>query len=77
MVFKQQPGPRHRGITIMRALFTYSLNLSKEGSKGLMVLQIKPIPTRFPTNSLYTTMDNTPRHSKPSVCRPWSDGCCA
>ncbi len=24
-----------------------------EGSKGLMVLRVKPIPTRFPSNSLY------------------------
>ncbi len=31
-----------------------------EGSKGLMVLRVKPTPTRFPTNILYTPMSNTP-----------------
>ncbi len=36
-----------------------------------MVLRVKPTPTRFPTNSLYTPMDNTPLHSIPSVCHPW------
>ncbi len=28
-----------------------------------MVLQVKPTPTQFQTNSLYTPMDNTPLHS--------------
>ncbi len=28
-----------------------------------MVLRVKPTPTRFPTNSLYTPMVNTPLHS--------------
>ncbi len=32
-----------------------------------MVLRVKPTPTRFPTNSLYTPMDNTPLHS---MCVP-------
>ncbi len=32
-----------------------------------MVLQVKRTPTRFPTNSLYTPMDNTLLHSMPSV----------
>ncbi len=36
-----------------------------------MALQIKPTPTRFPTNSLYTPMDNTPLYSISSVCHPW------
>ncbi len=36
-----------------------------------MVLRVKPSPTRLPTNSLYTPMDNTPLHSLPSVCHPW------
>ncbi len=36
-----------------------------------MVLRVKPTPTRFPTNSLYTPMDNTPLHSISSVCHPW------
>ncbi len=42
------------------------LNGNKERSKCLMVLRVKPTPTRFPTNSLYTPMDNTPLHSKSS-----------
>ncbi len=29
-----------------------------------MVLRVKFTPTRFPTNSLFTPMDNTPLHSK-------------
>ncbi len=37
-----------------------------------MVLRVKPTPTRFPANSLYTPMDNTPLHSMSSVCHPWS-----
>ncbi len=45
-----------------------------KGGKGVMVLRVKPTPTRFPTISLYTPMDNTPLHSIPSVCRPWG-GC--
>ncbi len=36
-----------------------------------MVLPIKPTPTRFPTNSHYTPMDNTPLHSISSVCHSW------
>ncbi len=28
-----------------------------------MVLPIKPTPTRFPTNILYTPLDNTPLHA--------------
>ncbi len=35
-----------------------------------MLLRAKLTPTRFPTNSLYTPMDNTPLHSMPSVCHP-------
>ncbi len=30
-----------------------------EGSIGLMVLRVKPTPTRFPINRLYTAMDNS------------------
>ncbi len=40
-----------------------------------MVLRVRPTPTRFPTNSLYTPMDNTPLHSISSVCYPWGDRC--
>ncbi len=47
------------------------LNGNKEGNKCLMVLRVKPTPTWFPTNSLYTPMDNTPLHSISSVCHPW------
>ncbi len=36
-----------------------------------MVLRVKPTPTQFPTNSLYTPMDNTPLHSISSDCHPW------
>ncbi len=32
-----------------------------------MVLRVKPTPTRFLTNSLYTPVGNTPMHSIPSV----------
>ncbi len=42
---------------------------NKERSNGLMVLRVKPTPTRFPTNSLYTPMENTPLHSILSVCQ--------
>ncbi len=34
-----------------------TLNGNKEGSRCLMVLRVKPTPTRFPTNSLYTPVD--------------------
>ncbi len=40
-----------------------------------MVLRVKPTPTWFPTNSLYTPMDNTPLHSISSVCHPWGGSC--
>ncbi len=36
-----------------------------------MLLRVKPTPTRFPTNSFYTPMDNTPLHFLSSVCHPW------
>ncbi len=36
-----------------------------------MVLRVKHTPTRLPTNSLYTPMDNTPSHSISSMCHPW------
>ncbi len=51
--------------------FLGSLTGNKEGSKGLMVLRVKPTPTRFPANNIYTPMDNTPMHSISSVCHPW------
>ncbi len=36
-----------------------------------MILRVKPTPARFPTNSLYTPVDNTLLHSISSVCYPW------
>ncbi len=36
-----------------------------------MVLRIMPTSTRFPTNSLYTPLDNTPLHSMSCVCHLW------
>ncbi len=33
-----------------------------------MVLRVKPTPTRFPINSLYIPIDNTPLHPLSSVC---------
>ncbi len=44
--------------------------------KSPMVLRVKPTSTRFPTNSLYTPMDNTPMHSITSVCHPWGFSIC-
>ncbi len=41
-----------------------------------MVLRVKPTPARFPTNSLYTPMDNTPMHSITSVYHPWGFSIC-
>ncbi len=35
---------------------------NKEGCNGLMVLRVRPKPTRFPINSLYTPLDNTLLH---------------
>ncbi len=34
-----------------------------------MELRVKPTPTRFQTNSLYSPMDYKPLHSIPSVSR--------
>ncbi len=36
-----------------------------------MVLRVKPTPTRFLTNILYTPMDNSPLHSISSVYHLW------
>ncbi len=52
-----------------------SLTGKKEGSKGFMVLRVKPTPTGFPTNSLSTPMDNTPLHSTSSMRHLWGDRC--
>ncbi len=37
-----------------------------------MVPQVRPTPTRFPTNILYTPLDNTSLRSLPSVWRPYT-----
>ncbi len=62
------PSPRHGGTLTCGHYLLAPLTGNKEGSKGLMVLRFKPTPGRFPTNSLYTPMDNTPLHSISSVC---------
>ncbi len=38
---------------------------NKEGSNGLIVLRVKPTPTRRQTNNLLTPMDNTYLRSIP------------
>ncbi len=38
-----------------------------------MLLRAKPTPTPFPTNSLYTPMDNELLHPLSSVCHPWGE----
>ncbi len=53
------PGQRRRGLTTMRTPLTNSLTGDKEGSKGLMVLRVRPTPT----NILNTPLDSTPVHS--------------
>ncbi len=68
------PGPHDRGLTTTRTLLSCSLYWEQKGSKCLMVLRVKPTPTRFPTNSLYTPMDNIPLHSISSVCHPGASG---
>ncbi len=66
------PGPRHTGGSLpCRRYLLAPLTGDKEGRKSLMVLRVKPTPTRLPTNSLYTPMDNTHLHSISSVCHPW------
>ncbi len=35
----------------------------KEEAYGLMVLRVRPTPTRFPINILYTPVNDTPLHS--------------
>ncbi len=49
---------------------------NKEGSKSLMVLGVKSTPSRFPTNSLHTPMDNTTvlLHQ---VCATHGEGVCS
>ncbi len=56
------PGPYHGGGGLLPcgSYLLAPLTGNKKGSKGLTLLQVKPTPTRFPTNNLYTPMDNTP-----------------
>ncbi len=35
------------------------LTENKEGGKGFMALRVRPARTRFPTNILYASLDNT------------------
>ncbi len=67
------PYPRHRGSQPCGCYLIAPLTGNKEGCMGLMVLRVKPTPARFPTNSRYTPMDNTPLHSISNVCYPWSN----
>ncbi len=39
------------------------------GVIDLMVLRVRPTPTRFPTNSLFTSENSASLHSIPSVAR--------
>ncbi len=65
-------GPCHRGSVPCGRYPLVRLTGNKKGSRGLMVLRVKLTPIRFPTNSPYTLMDDTPLHSIPSVGRPWN-----
>ncbi len=51
-------GPRLRDTLRCGQYLFAPLTGNKEGRKGLMVLRVKPTPTRFPTNSLNTLVDN-------------------
>ncbi len=53
----------------MQTLFTCSLNWKLRREH-----EVRPIPTRFPTNVLYAPLDNTPLNSLPNECEPvaWS-----
>ncbi len=57
------------------AIYLLPYRRKKEGNKGLMVLRVKPAPTRFTTNRLYTPMDSIPLHSLLNVCCPWGSSC--
>ncbi len=64
------------GLMSCGRYFLASLNGNKGGSKCLMVLRVRPTPTRFPTNSLYIPMENTPLHSIPRVYYSWDEWGC-
>ncbi len=61
------PGPRQRGALSCGRYLLAPKTGNKERGKSLMVLRVKPTPTRFPTKSLYTPMDTTPLHSISNV----------
>ncbi len=65
-VFRPAPQEIHYHVDINKHA---SLTWNKEGSKGLMVLRVKHARTRFPTNSLYTSVESILLHSMPNVCR--------
>ncbi len=61
-----------RGGSLPRGRYLFApLTGNKEENKSLIVLRVKPTPTWFPINSLYTSMDNTLLHSLSNVCHPW------
>ncbi len=43
---------------------------NKEGSQALMILRVRPTPSRFPIIILFTPVDDTPLHAFTSVKRP-------
>ncbi len=68
-------GPRHRELTTIGRYLLASITGNTKGNNCVVVHRVKPTPTRFPTNSLYTPMRNTPLHSISSVCQPWGTIC--
>ncbi len=64
-VSRSAPQGAHYHVDV---IYLTSITGNKEGSKGLMVLRVKPTPTRFPTNSLHSPITNAPSHSILSVC---------
>ncbi len=58
------------GSLLCRRCLLAPIAVNKEGNEERMARQVRPTPTRFPTNILYAPLDSTPRFSKPSVCTP-------
>ncbi len=56
-----------QGLTIMQVLVACSLN--DEGRKGRMLFRVKPTPTRFPTNSLYTLVEKVSLFRRTAVTK--------
>ncbi len=60
---QDEASPRATGASLPYGRYLLAaITGNKGGSKGLMALRVKPTPTRFPTSSLYTPMDNTSLH---------------